>query len=152
MGAHVQENSEDVYNALARSGRYQVGLLHGGKSQEQREETIKGFRTGDFDIMIATDVAGRGIDVKDVGMVLNYDMPHTIENYTHRIGRTGRAGAHGTAVTFLTSADEKTFYDLKQLLDASKAPVPPQLANHEAAKIKPGGFETSKKDTTLYAK
>ena len=102
--------------------------------------------------MIATDVAGRGIDVKDVGMVLNYDMPHTIENYTHRIGRTGRAGAHGTAVTFLTSADEKTFYDLKQLLDASKAPVPPQLANHEAAKIKPGGFETSKKDTTLYAK
>jgi ATP-dependent RNA helicase DDX23/PRP28 len=146
-----RENSEEVYNALARSGKYNVGLLHGGKSQEQREETIKGFRVGDFDIMIATDVAGRGIDVKDVGMVLNYDMPHTIENYTHRIGRTGRAGNKGTAITFLTAADEKTFYDLKQLLDSSKAPVPPQLANHEACKIKPGSFDQSKKDTTIFA-
>jgi ATP-dependent RNA helicase DDX23/PRP28 len=146
-----RENSEEVYNALARSSKYNVGLLHGGKSQEQREETIKGFRVGDFDIMIATDVAGRGIDVKDVGMVLNYDMPHTIENYTHRIGRTGRAGNKGTAITFLTAADEKTFYDLKQLLEASKAPVPPQLANHESAKVKPGNYDQSRKDTTIFA-
>jgi ATP-dependent RNA helicase DDX23/PRP28 len=136
---------------LARTGNYNVGLLHGGKSQEQREECIKGFRDGDFDIMIATDVAGRGIDVKDVGMVLNYDMPHTIESYTHRIGRTGRAGAKGSALTLLTSSDEKVFYDLKQFLDASKVPVPHQLANHESAKIKPGGFEQSRKDTMLYA-
>jgi ATP-dependent RNA helicase DDX23/PRP28 len=101
--------------------------------------------------MIATDVAGRGIDVKHVGLVLNYDMAHTIEAYTHRIGRTGRAGAKGTAVTFLTSSDEKVFFDLKQFLDASKIAAPPQLANHEATKIKPGGFEASKKDTVMFA-
>ena len=140
-----------MYNSLARTGHYNAALLHGGKSQEQRQECIKGFREGDYDIMIATDVAGRGIDVKDVGMVLNYDMPHTIESYTHRIGRTGRAGKTGAAVTFLTSSDDKVFYDLKQLLDMSKVPVPSQLANHEATKIKPGGFEGSRKDTTLYA-
>lgn len=146
-----RENSEDVHNQLVRMDRYAVALLHGGKSQEQREECIKAFRDGEIDVMIATDVAGRGIDVKDVGLVINYDMPHTIENYTHRIGRTGRAGRKGTAVTFLAPSDEKTFYDLKAFLETSKASVPHQLANHEASRIKPGGFETSKKDTTIFA-
>ena len=77
-------------------------MLHGGKTQDQREAGIKGFREGEFNILIATDVAGRGIDVPDVTLVINYDMPNNIEAYTHRIGRTGRAGKKGTAVTFLT--------------------------------------------------
>lgn len=145
-----RENSEEVYNNLQRIGAYRVALLHGGKGQEMREECIKGFRDGEYDVLIATDVAGRGIDVKDVGLVLNYDMPHTIEQYTHRIGRTGRAGRRGIACTFLNNADDKTFFDLKKLLEDSKASIPYQLANHEAAKIKPGQFD-SKKDTTLFA-
>lgn len=119
----AQENSEEVYNNLQRVGLYRVALLHGGKSQELREECIKGFRDGEYDIMIATDVAGRGIDVKDVGLVINYDMPHTIEHYTHRIGRTGRAGRRGIASTFLTNADDKTFFDLKKLLEV-RVPTP----------------------------
>ena len=147
----VQDNCEDVYNALARTADYNVALIHGGKSQEQREESIKGFRTGDYDIMVATDVAGRGIDVKGVGMVINYDMPNNIQSYTHRIGRTGRAGRKGTAVTFLTAADEKVFYDLKQFLDDSKAPVPHQLAASEASRVKPGSMDQARKDTTMYA-
>ena len=65
--------------------------------------------------MVATDVAGRGIDIKDVSMVINYDMAKTIEDYTHRIGRTGRAGKTGVAVTFLTKEDSALFYDLKQV-------------------------------------
>ena len=73
--------------------------------QDQREEGLKGFRDGLYSVLVATDVAGRGIDVPDVAMVVNYDMPHTIENYTHRIGRTGRAGRTGVAVTFLTMPD-----------------------------------------------
>lgn len=77
-------------------------MLHGGKNQEQREQGIKGFRDGTYNILIATDVAGRGIDVPDVALVINYDMPNNIEAYTHRIGRTGRAGKKGTALTFLT--------------------------------------------------
>lgn len=63
---------------------------------------MAGFREEKFNVLVATDVAGRGIDVPDVAAVINYDMPHTIEGYTHRIGRTGRAGKKGFAVTFLT--------------------------------------------------
>ena len=66
--------------------------------------------------MVATDVAGRGIDIKDVSLILNYDMAKNIEDYTHRIGRTGRAGKSGVAVTFLTEADSPTYYDLRQRL------------------------------------
>lgn len=70
--------------------------------QDQREAGLAGFKEGKYPVLVATDVAGRGIDVQDVACVINYDMPHSIENYTHRIGRTGRAGKKGYAVTFLT--------------------------------------------------
>lgn len=70
--------------------------------QDQREQGLLGFREEKYNILVATDVAGRGIDVTDVALVVNYDMPNTIENYTHRIGRTGRAGKKGVAITFLT--------------------------------------------------
>merc|ERR1712071_599667 len=68
--------------------------LHGGKGQEQREFALSNLKSGAKDILVATDVAGRGIDIKDVSLVINYDMAKTIEDYTHRIGRTGRAGKH----------------------------------------------------------
>ena len=71
-------------------------------AQDQREAGLAGFRAEQYNVLVATDVAGRGIDVPDVAAVINYDMPHSIENYTHRIGRTGRAGKSGYAVTFLT--------------------------------------------------
>lgn len=74
-------------------------------SQDQREAGLAGFKDGTYMVLVATDVAGRGIDVPDVALVVNYDMPHTIENYTHRIGRTGRAGKKGVAVTLLTMGD-----------------------------------------------
>ena len=70
--------------------------------QDQREQGLAGFREEKYNVLVATDVAGRGIDVPDVALVVNYDMPNTIENYTHRIGRTGRAGRKGVALTFLT--------------------------------------------------
>ncbi|KAL3231882.1 hypothetical protein MRX96_023150 [Rhipicephalus microplus] len=71
--------------------------LHGGKGQEQREFALASLKGGAKDILVATDVAGRGIDIRNVSMVINYDMAKTIEDYTHRIGRTGRAGLHGKA-------------------------------------------------------
>merc|ERR1711918_274749 len=74
---------------------YNAATLHGGKGQEQREQALSGLKEGGKDILVATDVAGRGIDVKDVSLVINYDMAKTIEMYTHRIGRTGRAGKSG---------------------------------------------------------
>ena len=90
-----------VYKQLDTLG-YRCTVLHSGKTQDQREAGMAGFREEKFNVLVATDVAGRGIDVPDVAAVINYDMPHTIEGYTHRIGRTGRAGKKGFAVTFLT--------------------------------------------------
>ena len=92
---------------------YNAATLHGGKGQEQREHALTGLKEGAKDILVATDVAGRGIDIKDVSLVINYDMAKSIDAYTHRIGRTGRAGKSGKAITFLTQDDSHLFYDLK---------------------------------------
>ena len=75
---------------------------------------MQALRTGDADVLVATDLAGRGIDVPDVSLVINYQMSNTIEAYIHRIGRTGRAGKQGTAITLLSNDDEEVMYDLKQ--------------------------------------
>ena len=88
--------------------------MHSGKNQEQREAALQALRTGDADVLVATDLAGRGIDVTDVSLVVNYQMSNTIEAYIHRIGRTGRAGKQGTAITFLSNDDDEVMYDLKQ--------------------------------------
>jgi ATP-dependent RNA helicase DDX23/PRP28 len=133
---NAKRSVDAVANLCYRLG-YSCASIHGGKSQDQREESLRGFKAGDYDILVATDVAGRGIDVKGIDLVVNYELPHTIENYTHRIGRTGRAGRKGTAVSFLTSDDRDIMYDLKELLIESKNHVPDALANHEAARVKP---------------
>ena len=115
--------------------------LHGGKGQEQREYALASLKKGDKDILVATDVAGRGIDIQNVSVVINFDMAKTIEDYTHRIGRTGRAGKNGVAISFLVpgSADEDLFYDLRLLLKSSPVShCPPELDNHKSAQTKPG--------------
>ena len=135
--ANTQKKCEQVVRLVENLG-YAAAMLHGGKNQDQREESIKGFREDRYNVLVATDVAGRGIDVPNVALVINYDMPLTIEAYTHRIGRTGRAGKKGDATTFLTMGDTEVFFDLKKFLEESKASVPRELANHEASKQKPG--------------
>lgn len=141
-----------VYDKLHKMGM-SVGSLHGGKMQEQREAVIKQLRDGRIDILIATDIAGRGIDIPNVGMVLNYDMPARIEDYVHRVGRTGRAGKSGLAVTFITNDDSPVFYDLRQCLQRStKSQVPTELALHEASMVKPGTVQQRKrKDEVITA-
>ncbi|KAJ6816393.1 DEAD-box ATP-dependent RNA helicase 21 [Iris pallida] len=132
---------------------YRVTTLHGGKSQEQREISLEGFRSRRFNVLVATDVAGRGIDIPDVAHVINYEMPGTIDMYTHRIGRTGRAGKTGVATTFLTLHDTDVFYDLKQMLIQNNSPVPPELARHEASKFKPGSIpdRPPRRNDTVFA-
>jgi len=126
-------------------------VLHGGRTQDQRETALEGFKSKKYDVLVATDVAGRGIDIKGVNHVINFDMPKNIEDYTHRVGRTGRAGASGTATTFITAADTDIMYDLKQMLINTNNPVPAELANHEAAQGRPGERPTRRPDT-VYAK
>jgi len=116
---------------------YQACTLHGGKGQEQREYALKSLKDGSKEILVATDLAGRGIDVKDVSLVINFDMAKTVEQYIHRIGRTGRAGKTGHSVTFLTGGDAHCFYELKQLLIESPiSKCPPELDKHPEAQQK----------------
>ncbi|KAL0280031.1 UNVERIFIED_CONTAM: hypothetical protein PYX00_001451 [Menopon gallinae] len=141
-----QKKGADVLARGLEKLGYNACTLHGGKGQEQREYALSSLKNGTKDILVATDVAGRGIDIKDVSMVINYDMAKTIEDYTHRIGRTGRAGKHGIAVSFCTKDDSALFYDLKQLILSSPiSTCPPELLNHPDAQHKPGTVVTKKR-------
>ncbi|MBA0570486.1 hypothetical protein Golob_004138 [Gossypium lobatum] len=134
---NTKKNADAISKNLDKAG-YKVTTLQGGRSQEQREISLDGFRAKRFNVLVATDVAGRGIDIPDVANIINYDMANSIEMYTHHIGRTERAGKTGLATTFLTLHDTDVFFDLKQMLVQSGSPVPPELAKHEASKLKPG--------------
>jgi len=119
--------------------------LHGGKSQEIRQIVLKKFHDGIVDVLVCTDVAGRGIDVKGVQAVINYDMARSVDDYCHRIGRTGRAEEKGEAFTLLTEHDHETFYDLRQLLLAGDFSIPRELDHHPEARRKPGDHNKHKK-------
>ncbi|KAI3876413.1 hypothetical protein MKX03_024282 [Papaver bracteatum] len=123
---NTKQSSDFLSKNLEKKG-YRVTVLHGGKSQEQREISLEGFRNKRFNVLVATDVLARGIDVPDVGHVINYDMPGSIDKYTHRIGRTGRAGKAGVATTFFTAHDKDVFNALRQTLIKSNSRVPPAL-------------------------
>jgi len=95
---------------------YRVAALQGNMTQNKRQEAMNGFRGGKYDILVATDIAARGIDVSEISHVVNYDMPDTVDAYTHRIGRTGRAEATGEAVTFAVQDDELMVRDIERVL------------------------------------
>ncbi len=105
-----------VAQQLAKAG-YRVASLQGNMSQSQRQSAIHGFRTGSFKILVATDIASRGIDVLDISHVVNYDMPDTTDAYINRIGRTGRIGKTGDAFTFVTGEDAAMVHALEHLLN-----------------------------------
>jgi ATP-dependent RNA helicase DDX23/PRP28 len=131
-----KKTAEMVGKYVQQAGR-SVITLHSDKNQEQREESLQSLRDGYSEVLVATDVAGRGIDVPDVSLVINWQMSDTIEKYTHRAGRTGRAGKLGTVITFLSNDDEEVMFDLKKEIEKSKiSKMNPELARHEAAKVK----------------
>ncbi|XP_025198829.1 probable ATP-dependent RNA helicase DDX43 [Melanaphis sacchari] len=101
--------------------------IHGGKLQADRETSLADMRNGVVSILIATDVASRGIDIHDISLVINYDFPVNIEEYVHRVGRTGRAGKTGSAITLFTDYDKFNASPLIGVLEKSKQPIPPEL-------------------------
>ncbi|KAG2648540.1 DEAD-box ATP-dependent RNA helicase 35A-like [Panicum virgatum] len=125
------ENKADVdyiHEYLLLKGVEAVAI-HGGKDQEERQNAIDSFKSGKKDVLVATDVASKGLDFPDIQHVINYDMPAEIENYVHRIGRTGRCGKTGIATTFINkNQTETTLLDLKHLLKEAKQRIPPVLA------------------------
>ena len=98
---NTKSNVDRVVEILKTRG-YFSDSLHGDMNQSQREKVMRGFRNGTIEILVATDVAGRGIDVKNIEAVFNYDLPRDDEDYIHRVGRTGRAGTSGKAFAFIT--------------------------------------------------
>ena len=106
---NIKRNCDAVARDIKHAGFTSV-TLHGSKTQEQREAALASVRNGSTDVLVATDLAGRGIDVQDVSLVINFNMATNIESYTHRIGRTGRAGKSGVAITFLGNEDTDVMY------------------------------------------
>lgn len=141
---NIKRNCDAIARDIKHMG-FNTVTLHGSKTQEQREIALQSVRDGRTDVLVATDLAGRGIDVPDVSLVINFNMPRSIENYTHRIGRTGRAGKSGVAITFWGHEDADVLYDLKQLLARSQlSKVPDDLRKHEAAQQKGGRKKVEK--------
>ncbi|XP_011652287.1 DEAD-box ATP-dependent RNA helicase 46 [Cucumis sativus] len=122
-------STKKMCDQLARNLTRQFGAaaIHGDKSQGERDHVLGQFRTGRTPVLVATDVAARGLDIKDIRVVINYDFPSGVEDYVHRIGRTGRAGATGIAYTFFGEQDAKYASDLIKILEGANQRVPPEL-------------------------
>ncbi|UKZ62975.1 uncharacterized protein TrAtP1_004203 [Trichoderma atroviride] len=143
---NIKRNCDAVARDIKSMG-WSVVTLHGSKTQEQREAALASVRSGQSQVLVATDLAGRGIDVPDVSLVINFNMATNIESYTHRIGRTGRAGKSGVAITFLGNEDSDVLYDLKQILSKSSiSKLPDELRRHEAAQSRPVRGGAGKRD------
>jgi len=125
--AENKNDVDDIYEYLLLKNVEAVAI-HGGKTQEEREYAIRMFKEGKKDVLVATDVASKGLDFAGIQHVINYDMPKEIEDYVHRIGRTGRSGKTGVATTFINrNCSEQILLDLKHLLMEANQRVPPVL-------------------------
>ena len=114
----TKHGADRLGRALEKVG-HRVAVLHGDRRLSQRRTALEGFRRGTYRVLVATDIAARGIDVANIGHVINYDLPNTPEDYVHRIGRTGRMKASGRATSFVTAEDHYQFRAIEKLLGAS---------------------------------
>lgn len=121
-----QEHADNLMRDLLKRN-YMTMTLHGGKDQVDRDQTIADFKSGVITIVIATSVAARGLDVKQLKVVINFDAPNHMEDYVHRAGRTGRAGNKGTCITFITPDQDRYSVDIYRALKNSNVEVPKEL-------------------------
>ena len=106
-----------------------VSAMHGDMEQRERDLIMREFRSGSSRVLITTDLLARGIDVQQVSLVINYDLPTNRENYIHRIGRSGRFGRKGTAINFLTQGDVRYMRDIEQFYNTQIEEMPNEVAN-----------------------
>lgn len=121
---------KELARTLRRRG-VSAGEMHSDLDQTVREEVMRNFRAGNIDILVATDIVARGIDIDDISMVINFDVPHDAEDYVHRIGRTARAGESGVAVTLISPRERRKFKFIEDFLGkpVSRGDMPPSLAD-----------------------
>ncbi|GFR75646.1 ATP-dependent RNA helicase dbp2 [Elysia marginata] len=140
------KSQADFITHRLRKLRFRALSIHGDKSQLVRDKTLSSFRDGQTEILVATDVASRGLDVNDIKLVINFDYPNAVDDYIHRIGRTGRAEKKGTAITFVTDDDASKLDDLINVLKDAKQEIPDDLIelSRLSAKLKrKGSFSKS---------
>ena len=128
----VFASSKQKVRELARTlrgRRLKVGEIHSDLAQEERDESLQRFRSGHINVLVATDIVARGIDIDDISLVVNFDVPGDAEDYIHRVGRTARAGAGGNAITFVGERDFGKFRGIEKFLatEIAKAPLPENL-------------------------
>ena len=114
---------------MLKKRKFNVGAMHSDLEQDEREKVMLDFKNGKIDILVATDIVSRGIDIDEIGLVINYDVPNDPEDYIHRIGRTARASAEGVALTFVAVADQGKFQRIEKFLgeEVYKIPLPAGL-------------------------
>lgn len=144
---------KEVTKALKQM-KLNVGEMHSDLEQAQRESVMHEFKAGHINILVATDIVARGIDIDDIRLVINFDVPHDCEDYVHRIGRTARANNDGVAITFVSKKEQTNFYTIEKFLkkDIYKIPVPAELGeapeyqprNNEKGGRKRGGGKSHK--------
>jgi ATP-dependent RNA helicase RhlE len=122
--ASVKKLTEEL-----KRSNFPVGEIHSDLEQNKREQVLIDFKNGKIKILVATDILSRGIDIEDISLVINYDVPHDGEDYVHRIGRTARAATTGTAYTFISDKEQVKFHRIEKLLghEVTKHPVPEQF-------------------------
>lgn len=135
-----KQKVKDLAYSLKRM-KLNVAAMHSDLEQEQREAVMLDFKNGKTDILVATDIVARGIDIDDIGLVINYDVPHDPEDYIHRIGRTARANADGVAITFVCESEQGKFHKIEEFIekDIYKIPLPPTVGPGPA--YNPQAFE-----------
>lgn len=138
--SRTKHGAEKLMKQLVTYG-FAAGSIHGNKSQGQRDRAIKAFKSGEIRVLVATDVAARGIDIPGVSHVYNFDLPEVPENYVHRIGRTARAGAGGEAVAFCGPADAHLLRDIERLMGIKIPVASGEMSVHGGAGAEPARNE-----------
>jgi ATP-dependent RNA helicase RhlE len=130
--ARTKRGVDKLSKKLLRGG-INAAAIHGDRSQSQRNQALRGFQQGEYRVLVATDVAARGIHVEGIAHVVNYDLPQVPEDFIHRVGRTGRAGAHGTASTFATPSERRDIAHIERTLDTKlvRRQVSPDIAREQ---------------------
>lgn len=113
--SRTKHGAKKITRQLRQSG-FRVDEIHSNRSQNQRQQALKGFSSGKYRVLVATDIAARGIDVKNIELVVNFDLPDQLEDYVHRIGRTGRAGKAGKAISFATPDQKRDIAQIQKLI------------------------------------
>lgn len=130
-----------------RKQNYHIGEMHSDLEQDKREDVILDFKSGKINVLVATDIVARGIDIDDIEMVVNYDVPREAEDYVHRVGRTARADRDGKAITFISDKDMGKFKQIERLLEKTveKVELPPDLGDAPVYRDKRGGTNRDNK-------